>query len=270
LDGASPSVAGITLNSGGASGTPGPGYTISQGTGGVLQLANGGTSASITVSSGSQAISAPLALDSNLTVSPAAGSQLTISGGIDGAGQSLLVNDWGTVVLSGAANYTGGTTVSAGTLIVSNSSAIAAGTSLTVGADAASLFNSSPSTASDDATTSSAEMPAVASSGTSLAMSDAALVATSSNTSATTAAPVATIPALPLGPQTSEPTKSVPAIALRAPVADRIVWSSIAKSAAGDLAWLGQAANGSDNSDQHHKKDAAILALEAVFAHYFA
>jgi len=35
-----------------------------------------------------------------------------------------------------------------------------------------------------------------------------------------------------------------------------------------DLAWLGQAAGGSDNSDQHHKKDGAMLALEAVFAQY--
>ncbi len=39
----------------------------------------------------------------------------------------------------------------------------------------------------------------------------------------------------------------------------------------GDPAWLAQAASswdGSDSSDQNHKKDLAILALEAVFAQY--
>ena len=135
LDGANPSVAGITFDSSTTS------YNItSQGTGGVLQLANGGNSASITVSSGSHTISAPVALLSNVSVLPAAGSQLTISGGISGAGQSLTVDGGGTVVLSGANSYTGRTMVSAGTLILSNSSAIAAGASLTVGAGAGILF----------------------------------------------------------------------------------------------------------------------------------
>jgi len=36
----------------------------------------------------------------------------------------------------------------------------------------------------------------------------------------------------------------------------------------GNPAWPGQSANSSDNSDQRHKKDVAILALEAVFAQY--
>ena len=61
LDGASPSVAAITFDNSNIS------YTVSQGTGGgVLHLANGGSSASITVSSGSHTISAPLALDSDI------------------------------------------------------------------------------------------------------------------------------------------------------------------------------------------------------------
>ena len=45
--------------------------------------------------------------------SSAAASQLTISGGLSGAGESLTVNGPGTVVLSGAGGYTGGTTVAA-------------------------------------------------------------------------------------------------------------------------------------------------------------
>ena len=94
LDGVSPSLAGVTFDSTG-------GYTIAQGSGGTLQLANGASPATLTVSAGSDTISAPVALDSNVIVLPAAGSQLTISGGISGAGQSLSVSDQGTVVLSG-------------------------------------------------------------------------------------------------------------------------------------------------------------------------
>jgi hypothetical protein len=41
-----------------------------------------------------------------------------------------------------------------------------------------------------------------------------------------------------------------------------------AKRVASDLAWPGQAASGSDNSDQQRKKNVAILALETVFAEY--
>jgi hypothetical protein len=81
--------------------------------------------------------------------------------------------------------------------------------------------------------------------------------------------------------------KSDPASALGAHALDRVVWSSTAKSLfrdvlpsplgplpmgegkhLGDLAWLGQSTNSSDNSDQHRKKDVAILALDAVFAQY--
>ena len=59
-------------------------------------------------------------------------------------------------------------------------------------------------------------------------------------------------------------SQSVPASQSRIPAVDRFVGSSLA----GDLAWLGQASSGSDNSNPFHKKAAAILALEAVFAQY--
>ena len=36
----------------------------------------------------------------------------------------------------------------------------------------------------------------------------------------------------------------------------------------GNLAWLGQAANSSDSSNQQRKKEVAILALDAVLAEY--
>jgi autotransporter-associated beta strand protein/T5SS/PEP-CTERM-associated repeat protein len=59
------------------------------------------------------------------------------SGVIDGAGGALVKNGSGMLTLSGANNYTGGTTVSAGALRVANASGSATGTGLvTIGAGA--------------------------------------------------------------------------------------------------------------------------------------
>ncbi len=159
LDGVSPSLADLTFDSMG-------GYTIAQGSGGTLQLDNGDSPATLIVAAGSDTINAPVLLDSSVLVLPAAGSQLTISGGISGAGQSLTVDDQGTVVLTGTNSYSGGTMVSAGTLITTNPSAIAANTSLTIGAGGTFIFDPSCITASNDTTTASAATSAAASSGT--------------------------------------------------------------------------------------------------------
>jgi autotransporter-associated beta strand protein len=139
LNGSSPSLASIAFS--GATSA-----TIAQGSGGSLLMNNGVGTATMTVSAGSHAISAPVVLDGSLALLPAGGSQLTISGGISGPGQSLTVGDPGSVILNGANSYTGGTTITSGTLVLANSSAIAAGTSMTVGANGAGLFQ--PSAAS--------------------------------------------------------------------------------------------------------------------------
>ena len=91
---------------------------------------------------GTDTITGPLTLSGNVTVFPAAGSPLTIAGPINGAG-TLIVDNPGTVVFSGANGYAGGTIVSDGTLVLANASAIASGSSLTVGAGAGLLFTSS-------------------------------------------------------------------------------------------------------------------------------
>ena len=169
LNGANPTLAGITFSSSG-----GDGYTIGQGTGGTLYLDNGGNDASLAVPAGSQTIAAPLALDSSVSIVAAAGSRLAISGPISGVGSSLTLGG-GTLVLSGANSYDGGTTVSAGTLILSNSSAIAANTSLTVGAGGTLIFD--PSVTASHATT---------------AASNTTTAAASDDTSITTAVPAAT------------------------------------------------------------------------------
>jgi autotransporter-associated beta strand protein len=68
----------------------------------------------------------------------------------------LTVDDQGTVVLSGANSYSGGTAVSDGTLVLTNASAIASGTSLTIGTDATSLFGPAQTASIVTAPTSSA------------------------------------------------------------------------------------------------------------------
>ena len=192
---------------------------------------------------GTDTITGPLVLGSNVTVLPAAGSQLTVSGGISGA-CALTVGGVpgtpgrGTVVLTGTNTYSGGTVVSAGTLILANSSAIADGTGLTVGADAALIFAASPVNTSNQTT----------------AASRTAIAATSSG---------ASVP-----PATHQPRQSVFAGALDTIAADQLVVWPNTKRIAADLAWLGQAGNSADNSDQHHKKDLAIQVLDAMFAQF--
>ena len=73
------------------------------------------------VTSGVQAMSAPLVMAGNLSIDPPAGTTLTISGNISQAspGMALSLDGPGTLVLSGTNSYSGGTAVNAGTLIVS-------------------------------------------------------------------------------------------------------------------------------------------------------
>ena len=219
LEGVSPSFTYVTFN--------GTGYTIAQqGTGGTLQLANGASTADLNVAAGMDAmVSAPLVLGSNVAVVPAAGSQLTISGGVSGTGQSLNVDGPGTVVLTGTGGYTGGTTVSSGTLIVTSSSAIPTKTNLTVEGGGTFIFNPSFNTASNNATAASpaaapvavsaaavATTPAIATDDASAATPTAITAATSAATAAvvseeTLAQPsiiVALSPAPPSAPQTSK------------------------------------------------------------------
>ena len=56
---------------------------------------------------------------------------------------ALLKTGSGELILSGSSDYTGGTTVSAGTLDVANPAALPSGTSLTVGRNALSIFDAS-------------------------------------------------------------------------------------------------------------------------------
>ena len=92
--------------------------------------------AALTVASGTQKIASPVTLASNVSIAPAAGSQLTISGNIGEtpSGQSLSLDGPGTLVLSGSNTYSGGTNVPTGTLIATSAAALPDGSALTVGA----------------------------------------------------------------------------------------------------------------------------------------
>ena len=92
------------------------GYVL-QGSGtNVLTLSATSGVALVTVSAGSQTIAAPLVLASSADFAPASGTQLTLSGAIGGPG-GLSLTAAGRLILSNTNNsYSGGTTISAGTL----------------------------------------------------------------------------------------------------------------------------------------------------------
>jgi autotransporter-associated beta strand protein len=106
------------------------GYNITFGTTGgtqLLTLSNTASAAQVIVTSGSQAISAPVSLASNLVVSLSSGSTLTMSGNISGSGKSLTLAYGGSLVLSGSNTYSGGTTISAGTLTLGGAGKLGGG-----------------------------------------------------------------------------------------------------------------------------------------------
>ena len=223
LDGADPSLAALAFNSGSS------GFTLAPGTGGALYLDNGTTSANIAVSAGNQTIDAPVVLNSNVVVVPAAGSRLTVSGSIGGTGSSLTL-DGGKLILSGQNTYTGGTKIVAGTLDLASPTALAANTNLMIGADAGLLFGSPP-----DATP-SVVVPIAGSGGVVVPTSASASSLVVSPLGQTSVSPAAPPVALPLVASASTPrikaSISEPASAAGASsTANRFVWSSTANRA---------------------------------------
>ncbi len=242
--------------------SPGTGgsYDLSGSGASSLQLANSGSSASISVASGASAIDAPVVLGDNLNVTAAGGTGLTITGPISeiGGSRSLTLSGGGSLILSGTNTYTGSTIVSAGTLLINSANALAGGGSLTIGAGGTFIFD--PSVAGSGATSSQVLLvPIAADVSASGGVAAPALASAShwaghalvQNESPSPPAP------LPKGEGSDLPSPPAPL--------------PKGEGSSRKLAWLGQAAissDGSDNLDLRHKKAAAILALEAVFAQY--
>jgi len=198
-------------------------------------------------------ITSPSDTSGNLTIDSTNGDPIPAGGlNYSGAG-GLIVTGSGTVTLSGPNTYTGGTTVSAGTLLINAASPIPGGTSLTVDAGGTFIFDPSSTTASSvtSATTAAPAAANVVSSSTALSAAAVADVMTRSTPGHNSQSPI-------VQPAVLQPPQSVPAVALGTPT----------RRIAGNPAWLGQAGNSTDNLDQQRNKDVAILALETVFAEY--
>ena len=128
LDGAAPNVNAINLNASSTS------YTLAQGSG-SNSITLSGIAPTINVLAGSHTISAPLVLGSNTTLAVTAAQKLVMSGQISGS-SSLTNSGAGTTVLSNASGntYSGGTSITAGTVYANNTSGSATGTgNVTVG-----------------------------------------------------------------------------------------------------------------------------------------
>lgn len=103
-------------------------YVIAPSAGSTLTLlsSTGGVSPTISDSGGNQTVRVAVTLSSNLSVSVTSGSALTIAGDISesGGSQSLSVSGGGELILSGTDSYTGGTTISGGTLVLATAAAL--------------------------------------------------------------------------------------------------------------------------------------------------
>jgi autotransporter-associated beta strand protein len=157
LDGASPTLAGITFDNAAT------GYKIVQGTGAGSVTLQGAGGATVSVLAGSHAIAAPLHLSSNTSFSITANSSLAVSGGVDGSG-SLTLSGGGALLVSGPASYTGGTSVTGGTLVVLSAAALPEGASLFVGNGSSSLFSTAVVAPGPQVSPAASPTPAAASS----------------------------------------------------------------------------------------------------------
>jgi autotransporter-associated beta strand protein len=117
------------------------GYTLNGSGANALVWNNSGSGARITVTDGTHAINAPVVLNDNLLVTSGGTSSWTLSFGTassitdNGGGFSLTMSGTGgTLVLGGSNTYTGGTTVSAGTLVAASPYALNAHARLTIAA----------------------------------------------------------------------------------------------------------------------------------------
>jgi autotransporter-associated beta strand protein len=121
LDGASPSLSGITFDNSNA-------YTLAQGSGGEVTLKGNGGAATITVSSGSHCVAVPVTLASNASIDVThSHDSLTISGTLAGGASGLTKTGGGSLDLTGSNSYGGPTQLNAGSLWLNGDQTAATG-----------------------------------------------------------------------------------------------------------------------------------------------
>jgi autotransporter-associated beta strand protein len=120
LNGAEPTLAGLTFSSTSAS------YTIARGSGGNLRLGTAGSAATVTNSAGNHSITADVSLDQTTDAVTAAGSRLAMEGAVSGTGE-LTKSGPGTLVLGGTNSYTGATLIEGGIMLINGAQALASG-----------------------------------------------------------------------------------------------------------------------------------------------
>jgi len=248
------------------------GLTLTSGSDGNLHVYTTGTTTdavppSPPVSVSKIEITSPSDTTANLTIDSTAGNPIPAGGLNYSGGGGLIITGSGSVTLAGPNRYTGGTTISAGRLLINAASALPGGGSLTVDAGGTFVFDPSQSASSVMSATNRGATVPVASAGETPAPLGQALT-----TNVVSSIPGSSAPTDVVKPSTSGrnwQSPIVPSAALRTPLTiPAVPLGTRAKSIARDLASLAPAANSSDNSDQQRKKDLAILALEAVFAQY--
>lgn len=100
-------------------------YTLSGGGNVVFAVSNG--TAGVTVEQGTHTVSVAAALDNDLSTTLAVGTELALTGAVAGDGKLTKAGD-GTLALSGANTYSGGTAVNVGTVDVAGTSPLGTGT----------------------------------------------------------------------------------------------------------------------------------------------
>jgi autotransporter-associated beta strand protein len=265
-------------------------YALSGSGGNSLQLANGGSSASISVDSGSDTINAPVILGDNVNVTAAGGASLTISGSISESGGShgLTLSGSGSLTISGSNSYSGGTTVNGGTLIVTSAGTLPSDTSLTVGAGGTFIFDPSqsassvlaaglPAPASGSAVASEASTPIVAVSALSngpvtasaLSTLSAALERHLENLSyVPVTAPVAKAAPLAATPPAMSRATIDAVFASHRPAFDQTVLPADNSQSACPWAWLAAIESSWNSADQNQKTGSNVEALDKVLARF--
>jgi len=218
-------------------------------------------------------ITSPSDTTADLTIDSSNGNPIPAGAlSYSGAG-GLIVTGSGVVTLAGPNCYTGGTTVSAGTLLINTASALPGGTSLTAGAGGTFVFDPSQSASSVSAAGVAAPAPRTAATSGNSAPTVAARAFDNVSVSASA---LSTLPAL-LESQVRN-LSHVPA-ALSSVANDALFASHL--SAVGQAfasppitpptrvwGWLAAIGSSWTSSDQNRKTDSTVAALDKVLARF--